>query len=156
MDKKKLITLLLFAAAGLFVLSSCGKKEDAHKGHDHPAAEHPASEHPQAAEAEEAKLCGKCGEVKGSEKCCAEGIEKCGKCGMHKGSPGCCPKPEENKSSSVPAEGTELTNKTCPVMGNPAKKEYSVEYKGKKIYFCCPGCDKMFLKNPDKYMSKLK
>ena len=35
-------------------------------------------------------LCAKCGEVKGSAKCCKEGIAKCTKCGLHKGSPGCC------------------------------------------------------------------
>ena len=38
-------------------------------------------------------LCVKCGEIKGSEKCCkAEGREKCPKCGLFKGSPGCCKK----------------------------------------------------------------
>lgn len=34
-------------------------------------------------------LCGKCGEKKGSGKCCKPAA-KCGKCGKHKGSPGCC------------------------------------------------------------------
>lgn len=35
-------------------------------------------------------LCFKCGQVKGSDKCCKPGAEKCSKCGLHKGSPGCC------------------------------------------------------------------
>ena len=35
-------------------------------------------------------LCGKCGQVKGSEKCCKPGAEKCPMCGLDKGSPGCC------------------------------------------------------------------
>ena len=35
-------------------------------------------------------LCWKCGQVKGSEKCCQPGAAKCSKCGLHKGSPGCC------------------------------------------------------------------
>ncbi|MHC4323469.1 MAG: YHS domain-containing protein [Planctomycetota bacterium] len=39
--------------------------------------------------------------------------------------------------------------------GNPIKKEYFVEYKGKKVYFCCPGCDKKFLANPEQYIAKL-
>jgi YHS domain-containing protein len=35
-------------------------------------------------------LCGKCGEVKGTEVCCAKDAEICSKCNLHKGSPGCC------------------------------------------------------------------
>ena len=34
-------------------------------------------------------LCKDCGEVKGSEACCAEGAEVCD-CGFHHGSPACC------------------------------------------------------------------
>jgi len=36
------------------------------------------------------KLCGKCGEIKGSDKCCKQDVVKCEKCGLNKGSPGCC------------------------------------------------------------------
>ncbi|MFH1731595.1 MAG: hypothetical protein ABIF82_08080 [Planctomycetota bacterium] len=36
------------------------------------------------------KVCMKCGEIGGSDKCCAEGAEKCAKCGLNKGSVGCC------------------------------------------------------------------
>lgn len=42
----------------------------------------------------------------------------------------------------------------CPVTGEElkiAKDTVSVSYKGKKYYFCCPGCDKSFMKDPDKY-----
>ena len=39
-----------------------------------------------------AALCSKCGEIAGSEKCCAEGAEICAGCGLHKGSPGCAAK----------------------------------------------------------------
>jgi len=50
--------------------------------------------------------------------------------------------------------GTEQT--TCPVMeGNPINKKYFVEYKGKKVYFCCPGCEEKFLADPEKYIAKL-
>lgn len=35
-------------------------------------------------------LCPKCGEGKGSDKCCKEGSEKCADCGKAKGAPGCC------------------------------------------------------------------
>jgi Cu(I)/Ag(I) efflux system membrane fusion protein len=43
----------------------------------------------------------------------------------------------------------------CPVMDNPINKDVFVEYRGKKVYFCCPGCDETFLAEPEKYLSKL-
>jgi Cu(I)/Ag(I) efflux system membrane fusion protein len=43
----------------------------------------------------------------------------------------------------------------CPVMGGPINKDVFVEYKGKKVYFCCGGCDDAFLKEPEKYLPKL-
>lgn len=45
---------------------------------------------------------------------------------------------------------------TCPVMeGNPINKNIFVEYKGKKVYFCCKGCPEKFLADPNKYVAKL-
>lgn len=35
-------------------------------------------------------LCGGCGQVKGSDVCCKEGVPKCDECKLDKGSPGCC------------------------------------------------------------------
>ncbi len=46
-------------------------------------------------------------------------------------------------------------NTICPVMGGPVDKKFFTEYKGKKVYFCCDGCDDIFLKDPEKYLSKL-
>lgn len=43
----------------------------------------------------------------------------------------------------------------CPVMGGPINKSYFVDYRGKRIYFCCPACPQEFMKNPDMYMEKL-
>lgn len=43
----------------------------------------------------------------------------------------------------------------CPVMGNPIDKNVFVEYEGKKVYFCCPGCIEKFQAEPEKYLSKL-
>ena len=43
---------------------------------------------------------------------------------------------------------------TCPVMGNPVKVTKStpvIEYKGERYFFCCPGCDDKFMRNPEKY-----
>ena len=67
------------------------------------------------------------------------------------------------KKKSEPAKPTEtkqvvseaIEQKTCPVMGGAINKELYTEYKGKKVYFCCPGCKGKFEKEPDKYMSKL-
>jgi Cu(I)/Ag(I) efflux system membrane fusion protein len=44
---------------------------------------------------------------------------------------------------------------TCPVMGGPIDPTIFIEYKGKKVYFCCRGCDKKFQEAPEKYLSKL-
>jgi len=41
------------------------------------------------------------------------------------------------------------------VMEGPINKEIYIEYKGKKVYFCCAGCKEKFEKDPDKYLSKL-
>jgi len=49
----------------------------------------------------------------------------------------------------------DLKNKICPVMGGETTKDAFIIYEGKKIYFCCPGCDKTFLQDPDKYLKKL-
>jgi YHS domain-containing protein len=51
------------------------------------------------------------------------------------------------------ASATEQT--MCPVMGNPIDKNISIEYQGKKVYFCCAGCEKTFKENPEKYIAKL-
>lgn len=45
---------------------------------------------------------------------------------------------------------------TCPVMaGNAINKKYFVDYNGKRIYFCCGACPKLFTKDPGKYMKVL-
>ncbi|MFH1882378.1 MAG: YHS domain-containing protein [Planctomycetota bacterium] len=44
---------------------------------------------------------------------------------------------------------------TCPIMGSPINKALFTEYKGKKVYFCCPDCQPEFEKNPEKYVAKL-
>ena len=45
----------------------------------------------------------------------------------------------------------------CPVKGDTFKvtaKTLSASYKGRVYYFCCPGCKKPFIKNPEKYLQK--
>lgn len=59
---------------------------------------------------------------------------------------------QASKTAAV-SEATEQT--TCPVMGGAIDKKIFVEYKGKKVYFCCSMCPAEFQKNPEKYISKL-
>ena len=62
----------------------------------------------------------------------------------------------EAMDTAETAVGEAVTEqKTCPVMGGPIDKDVFVEYKGKKVYFCCPGCEDTFLKDPEKHISKL-
>ena len=78
----KLFVLLASVSIAALVMAGCGGGKAA------PAAK-PAAK-------KGAKLCGKCGLIKGSAKCCKPGA-KCGKCGLIKGSPGCCKLPKGNK-----------------------------------------------------------
>ena len=48
-----------------------------------------------------------------------------------------------------------VPQKTCPVMGGTINKEIFVDYKGKRVYFCCPGCPVTFKKDPEKYLKIL-
>ncbi len=58
------------------------------------------------------------------------------------------------KKKSEPA-ATVVEQTTCPVMDGPINKNLYVKYKGKKVYFCCPGCQEKFKAEPEKYLSKL-
>lgn len=44
---------------------------------------------------------------------------------------------------------------TCPVMGLDIDRSVYTEYKGKKVYFCCPGCIDKFNADPSSYIAKL-
>jgi YHS domain-containing protein len=69
------------------------------------------------------------------------------------------PSPEQVSSAAGEA-GAQLASaveqKTCPIMeGKPINKDFFAEYKGKKIYFCCPECKPKFEADPEKYIAKL-
>jgi len=56
----------------------------------------------------------------------------------------------------IEAVAAAIEQTTCPIMdGNPINKALFVEYKGKKVYFCCPGCEDKFTAEPAKYVAKL-
>jgi YHS domain-containing protein len=58
-----------------------------------------------------------------------------------------------DQAKAVVAEVIE--QKTCPIMGGPIDKTVFTEYKGKKVYFCCPACKPKFEANPEKYIAQL-
>ena len=47
-------------------------------------------------------------------------------------------------------------NTVCPVMaGNAVDRDVHVDYRGKRVYFCCADCKAAFLAEPAKYLAKL-
>jgi YHS domain-containing protein len=47
------------------------------------------------------------------------------------------------------------TQTVCPVLGGNIDQNVYVDYQGKRIYFCCQGCDAEFKKDPEKYTKKI-
>ncbi|MHC5036500.1 MAG: YHS domain-containing protein [Planctomycetota bacterium] len=64
-------------------------------------------------------------------------------------------KSQDKAEKSEAAKGDLKPQQRCPVMGNPINKEVYVDYQGKRVYFCCPGCDAKFKKDPEKWLKKL-
>jgi len=60
---------------------------------------------------------------------------------------------EANKTATEAMAKGEQT--MCPVTGDKIDKNVFVEYKGKKVYFCCSMCVAQFNKDPEKYLAKL-
>ncbi len=86
----------------------------------------------------------------------ADKPSKCSKCGMDLVPLKVEPKPKAMtmpKPAKVIAAATEQT--MCPIMNMAIDKKVFVEYKGKKVYFCCPGCEDKFKAEPEKFLAKL-
>jgi YHS domain-containing protein len=65
-------------------------------------------------------------------------------------------KTETTETEQVVAAVTDVIEQTtCPIMGAPINKNLFTEYKGKKVYFCCPGCKEKFEEAPEQYLAKL-
>jgi YHS domain-containing protein len=63
------------------------------------------------------------------------------------------PPAEPNATASAV---TEIEQTMCPIMdGNKINPNVFVEYKGKKVYFCCNDCKAKFEAEPEKYLAKL-
>ncbi len=60
---------------------------------------------------------------------------------------------------SQPSEGREAEKRPqthCPVEGGEINRTVFVDYQGYRIYFCCPGCDEDFLKDPEEYLRRMR
>ncbi|HOB73383.1 MAG TPA: YHS domain-containing protein [Phycisphaerae bacterium] len=69
---------------------------------------------------------------------------------------GCERKESPTTAPATQAAAVDTGGQTlCPVGGDKIDPAVFIEYKGKKVYFCCEGCDKIFEKNPEKYVKKL-
>jgi hypothetical protein len=84
MVMKNIIIIGFSFLLGLALSGGCEKKEPAQ----------PASGGAKTAAPKDTRimLCAKCGEIKGSAKCCKAGVEKCPLCGLNKDSASCCKK----------------------------------------------------------------
>lgn len=78
-------------------------------------------------------------------------------CCSDEGSKECtCGEKEHHQTSSTKNEDVKTWNKVCPVSGEEIDNEApTFEYNGKLIGFCCPGCDKKFRKDPERYIKNL-
>lgn len=47
------------------------------------------------------------------------------------------------------------SQEVCPVMGGKVNRAIYTDYKGKRVYFCCPPCVKAFNSDPEKYLKLL-
>ena len=59
-------------------------------------------------------------------------------------------------SKDVPAVKKAQPQTVCPVLGDPIDKNVYVDYKGKRVYFCCASCKDDFAKDPGKFMKKMR
>jgi YHS domain-containing protein len=57
-------------------------------------------------------------------------------------------------SAAVPA-ASEIAQKLCPVSDDPIDPNIYVDYKGQRIYFCCPLCPPKFNADPEMYLKKM-
>ena len=75
---------------------------------------------------------------------------KCPTCGMD-----LVPQEAEKKPGAMKMPAKEIAvaagQTMCPIMNLAINKDLFTEYKGKKVYFCCPGCKPEF----EKYLAKL-
>ncbi len=56
---------------------------------------------------------------------------------------------------NMPRIANAASQEKCPVLSGQIDKKVFVDYKGKRIYFCCAGCIEQFNKDPEKYLKQM-
>lgn len=59
----------------------------------------------------------------------------------------------KNSIKTISIKGTQ---KICPIGKKVIDPDSFIEFQKQKVYFCCPGCDKKFLKDPELYFDQMK
>jgi len=87
-------------------------------------------------------LCPGCGQFKGADDCCKEGVEKCDGCKLTKGSPGCCKLTDEQKAAGKPIP---VCTKCGEIKGDAkcCKAEGRETCDKCKLFKGSPGCCKI-------------
>ena len=62
---------------------------------------------------------------------------------------------EDTATEAAETVAETLEQTTCPVMEGPINRAIYVEHEGKKVYFCCKGCETQFQEDPEKYVKLL-
>jgi hypothetical protein len=63
---------------------------------------------------------------------------------------------DDHEDAVTTLEHAQRTNVICPVMPDmEADPDIFADYKGKRVYFCCPNCRAAFRRNPEKYLPLL-
>ncbi|HMP71890.1 MAG TPA: efflux RND transporter periplasmic adaptor subunit [Kiritimatiellia bacterium] len=58
---------------------------------------------------------------------------------------------------SLTSEGAAMRPQIhCPIAGGRIDPKDFVDYQGYRIYFCCPGCDDEFLRDPERYLEEMR
>lgn len=61
---------------------------------------------------------------------------------------------DDKEKSESPAAGKSECALKCPISGKATSKDASVDYKGGKVFLCCPGCIPAFKENTAKFQAK--
>lgn len=57
--------------------------------------------------------------------------------------------------AALEEERAAIPQKRCPIMNRKIYPDLSVEFRGRKVYFCCDSCPDQFLSDPVSFLAKL-
>jgi YHS domain-containing protein len=47
------------------------------------------------------------------------------------------------------------TQTHCPIGGGEVDHDVYIDHQGQRVYFCCPGCEKTYVKDPEASLAKI-